>query len=47
MAGTKKLGGYDGLLKRIAFWGIDKRFALKAELQTNGMAERFNRTLKE
>ncbi|WP_424894616.1 integrase core domain-containing protein [Tepidimonas sp. HKU79] len=28
-------------------WGIDKSFAFVAEPQTNGVAERFNRTLKE
>ncbi|MEW5790116.1 MAG: transposase [Pseudomonadota bacterium] len=37
----------DDFLKQIAFWGIDKRFAFVAEPQTNGVAERFNRTLKE
>lgn len=37
----------DDFLKQIAFWGIDKSFAIKAEPQTNGVAERFNRTLKE
>ncbi len=37
----------DDFLKQIEFWGIDKSFALVAEPQTNGVAERFNRTLKE
>ena len=34
-------------LNQIAFWGIDTSFAFVAEPQTNGVAERFNRTLKE
>ena len=37
----------DDFLKQIAFWGIDRSFAFVAEPQTNGVAERFNRTLKE
>jgi transposase InsO family protein len=37
----------DDFLKQIEFWGIDRRFAFVAEPQTNGVAERFNRTLKE
>ncbi len=37
----------DAFLKQIEFWGIDTSFAFVAELQTNGVAERFNRTLKE
>jgi transposase InsO family protein len=37
----------DDFLKQIAFWGIDTSFAFVAEPQTNGVAERFNRTLKE
>jgi putative transposase len=37
----------DDFLKQIEFWGIDKSFAFVAEPQTNGVAERFNRTLKE
>jgi putative transposase len=37
----------DDFLKHIEFWGIDQSFAFVAEPQTNGVAERFNRTLKE
>ncbi|HWP00618.1 MAG TPA: hypothetical protein VNL74_08345 [Methylococcus sp.] len=37
----------EDFLKPIEFWGIDKSFAFVAEPQTNGVAERFNRTLKE
>jgi Integrase core domain. len=37
----------DDFLKQIAFWGIATSFAFVAEPQTNGVAERFNRTLKE
>jgi transposase InsO family protein len=37
----------DDFLKQIEFWGIDKSFAFVAEPQTNEVAERFNRTLKE
>ncbi|HMM73186.1 MAG TPA: IS3 family transposase [Rhodocyclaceae bacterium] len=37
----------DDFLKQIEFWGIDPSFAFVAEPQTNGVAERFNRTLKE
>ena len=37
----------DDFLKQIEFWGIDKSFAFVAEPQTKGVAERFNRTLKE
>lgn len=37
----------DDFLKQIEFWGIDQSFAFVAEPQTNGVAERFNRTLKE
>lgn len=37
----------DDFLKQIEFWGIDTSFAFVAEPQTNGVAERFNRTLKE
>lgn len=37
----------DDFLKPIEFWGIDKSFAFVAAPQTNGVAERFNRTLKE
>ena len=37
----------DDFLKQIKFWGIAPSFAFVAEPQTNGVAERFNRTLKE
>ena len=37
----------DDFLKQVEFWGIDKSFAFVAEPQTNGVVERFNRTLKE
>ncbi|QIK38174.1 DDE-type integrase/transposase/recombinase [Caldichromatium japonicum] len=37
----------DDFLKQIAFWGIDQSLAFVAEPQTNGVTERFNRTLKE
>lgn len=37
----------DDFLKQIEFWGIDRSFAFVAEPQTNGVVERFNRTLKE
>jgi transposase InsO family protein len=37
----------DDFLKQIEFWGIEQSFAFVAEPQTNGVAERFNRTLKE
>lgn len=37
----------DDFLKQIEFWGIERSFAFVAEPQTNGVAERFNRTLKE
>lgn len=37
----------DDFLKQVKFWGIDRSFAFVAEPQTNGVAERFNRTLKE
>lgn len=37
----------DDFLKQIEFWGVDRSFAFIAEPQTNGVAERFNRTLKE
>ena len=37
----------DHFLKQIRFWGITPSFAFVAEPQTNGVAERFNRTLKE
>jgi transposase InsO family protein len=37
----------DHFLKQIRYWGIDPSFAFVQEPQTNGVAERFNRTLKE
>ena len=37
----------DHFLNQIRFWGITPSFAYVAEPQTNGVAERFNRTLKE
>lgn len=37
----------DDFLNQIRFWGIAPSFAFVAEPQTYGVAERFNRTLKE
>jgi putative transposase len=37
----------DDFLNQIKFWGIAPSFAFVAEPQTNGVAERFNRTLKD
>jgi len=37
----------DDFLNQIRFWGFAPSFAFVAEPQTNGVAERFNRTLKE
>ena len=37
----------DHFLNQVKFWGIAPSFALVAQPQTNGVAERFNRTLKE
>jgi len=37
----------DDFLNQVKFWGIASSFAFVAEPQTNGVAERFNRTLKE
>jgi putative transposase len=37
----------DHFQNQIKFWGIAPSFAFVAEPQTNGVAERFNRTLKE
>ena len=37
----------DHFLHQVKFWGIAPSFAFVAEPQTNGVAERFNRTLKE
>ncbi|PLY06303.1 MAG: IS3 family transposase, partial [Desulfuromonas sp.] len=43
--GTQYLS--DHFLNQVKFWGIVPSFAFVAEPQTNGVAERFNRTLKE
>jgi transposase InsO family protein len=43
--GTQYLS--DHFLNQVKFWGIKPSFAFIAEPQTNGVAERFNRTLKE
>ena len=43
--GTQYLS--DHFLNQIRFWGIHPSFAFVAEPETNGVAERFNRTLKE
>ena len=37
----------DHFLKQVKFWGVAPSFAFVAQPQTNGVAERFNRTLKE
>lgn len=37
----------DDFLNQVKFWGLAPSFAFVAEPQTNGVAERFNRTLKE
>jgi len=37
----------DHFQRQIAFWGIAPSFAFVKQPQTNGVAERFNRTLKE
>jgi len=37
----------DHFLNQIRFWGLAASFAFVEEPQTNGVAERFNRTLKE
>lgn len=37
----------DDFLNQVKFWGVAPSFAFVAEPQTNGLAERFNRTLKE
>lgn len=37
----------DHFLNQVRFWGIKPSFAFVAEPETNGVAERFNRTLKE
>ena len=43
--GTQYLS--DHFLNQVKFWGVKPSFAFIAEPQTNGVAERFNRTLKE
>jgi transposase InsO family protein len=37
----------DHFVNQVRFWGITPSFAFVSEPQTNGVAERFNRTLKE
>jgi putative transposase len=37
----------DDFRNQIRFWGITPSYAFVAEPQTNGVAERFNRTMKE
>ena len=37
----------DHFQKQLEHWGIKKSYAFVSEPQTNGVAERFNRTLKE
>jgi putative transposase len=37
----------DDFRDQIRFWGIAPSYAFVAEPQTNGVAERFNRTMKE
>ena len=37
----------DQFTNQIKFWGIQPSYAFVAEPQTNGVAERFNRTVKE
>jgi transposase InsO family protein len=37
----------DHFLNQVKFWGIAPSFAFVTQPQTNGVAERFNRTLKE
>ena len=43
--GTQYLS--DHFLKQTRYWGINPSFAFVSEPETNGVAERFNRTLKE
>jgi transposase InsO family protein len=43
--GTQYLA--DHFLHQVKFWGIHASFAFVAQPETNGVAERFNRTLKE
>ncbi|MEX3582204.1 MAG: integrase core domain-containing protein [Burkholderia sp.] len=37
----------DDVRAQLKFWGITPSYAFVAEPQTNGVAERFNRTMKE
>ncbi|MEX3526881.1 MAG: integrase core domain-containing protein [Burkholderia sp.] len=37
----------DDFRAQIKFWGMTPSYAFVAEPQTNGVAERFNRTMKE
>ncbi|MEX3582664.1 MAG: integrase core domain-containing protein [Burkholderia sp.] len=37
----------DDFRAQLKFWGIAPSYAFVAEPQTNGVAERFNRTMKE
>ena len=37
----------DHFTNQIKFWGIQPSYAFVEQPQTNGVAERFNRTLKE
>ena len=37
----------DHFLNQVKFWGVAPSFAFVAQPQTNGVAERFNRTLKK
>ncbi len=37
----------DHITNQIKFWGIQPSYAFVEQPQTNGVAERFNRTLKE
>lgn len=43
--GTQYLS--DHFLKQVRYWGINPSFAFVSEPETNGVAERFNRTIKE
>ena len=44
-SGTQYLA--DHFLTQIRYWGMQASFAFIEQPQTNGVAERFNRTLKE
>ncbi len=43
--GTQYLS--DHFLNQLRYWGITPSFAFVEQPQTNGVAERFNRTLKD